>query len=180
MGGAEGEGLQVHARGDKGASLHYNRSMTFLRAAALIALAAVALYACASTPTNNASQPAATISVQPPTPPAPGDTAPSVGPRPPRSADPVPEPTFSPNGIKPPSPDGGCGCSPCEPIKSTDACQSDADCAPSAVCHAPACVAKSKAPVKAPGTMCTMNLVCRTTDVAKCACVDNVCALVGR
>ena len=72
------------------------------------------------------------------------------------------------------------GCGKFDPIKSTDACKKATDCAPSAECHAPACVAKAKAPVKAPGTMCTMNLVCRSADVGRCDCVDGVCALVGR
>lgn len=76
---------------------------------------------------------------------------------------------------------GGCACAPCEPIKSQDPCTSAADCAPSALCHAPACIAKAKAPV-APdgGVMCTMRLACKTVDVGRCDCVDGVCALVAK
>jgi hypothetical protein len=71
-------------------------------------------------------------------------------------------------------------CAPFAPVKSTDTCAADADCAPADVCHARSCASASKAPKRAPGTMCTMNLVCQSIDVGKCACVDKVCALVSR
>lgn len=72
-------------------------------------------------------------------------------------------------------------CAPTEPIKSTDPCKVSTDCAPSALCHAPSCVDKAKAPVPPDGgAVCTMSLVCRTTDVGKCDCVDGVCALVAK
>jgi len=81
-----------------------------------------------------------------------------------------------------PAPSGTklCGCSLCEPVFSDDACSSDADCAPSALCHAEACVAKSKAPQRTPGTACTEIMKCGTTDANSCGCVKGRCALAPR
>jgi hypothetical protein len=93
-----------------------------------------------------------------------------------------PDPAVTASVSKPgPVFDAGFGCAPSEPIKSTDPCKSSTDCAPSALCHARSCIDKTKAPV-APdgGVLCTMSLVCGTTDVGRCDCVDGVCALVGR
>ncbi len=79
-----------------------------------------------------------------------------------------------------PPADGGFSCAPTEPIKSTDPCKSSTDCAPSALCHAPLCIDKLKAPVPPDGgAVCTKSLMCRTTDVGRCDCVDGVCALVA-
>ena len=78
-------------------------------------------------------------------------------------------------------PDGRLNCAVKEPIKSADACNAAADCAPAALCHARACVATANAPKAPPGGVsCTMNLVCRSTDVGRCDCVDGVCALVAK
>ena len=82
------------------------------------------------------------------------------------------------NPEPPALPEGGFSCDKFAPIKSTDACKTSAECAPSAVCHARTCIAKSKAPQIKPRTMCTMELVCRSIDVGSCGCVDGVCALV--
>jgi hypothetical protein len=81
-----------------------------------------------------------------------------------------------------PAPSGAklCGCSLCEPVFSDDACSSDADCAPSALCHAEACVAKAKAPQRTPGTACTEIMKCATTDANACGCVKGKCALAPR
>ena len=66
------------------------------------------------------------------------------------------------------------------PIKSKDPCSVEGDCAPDSPCHARACVAASKAPVRPANTVCTMSLVCPSIDVGRCDCVDGVCALVSR
>ncbi len=70
-----------------------------------------------------------------------------------------------------------CGCSLCEPLPSDDACTTDADCAPSTPCHAAACVAKAKAEPRKPGTMCTQEMRCATSDANACGCVAGHCAL---
>lgn len=70
-----------------------------------------------------------------------------------------------------------CGCSLCEPLPSDDACTTDADCAPSTPCHATACVAKAKAEPRKPGTMCTQEMRCATSDANACGCVAGRCAL---
>ena len=97
-------------------------------------------------------------------------------------ADVTPAPSSEvPGAIVNPLADSGFSCAPTEPIKSTDPCKSSTDCAPSALCHAPQCIDKLKAPA-APdgGVLCTMNLVCKTADVGRCDCVDGVCALVAK
>jgi hypothetical protein len=73
-----------------------------------------------------------------------------------------------------------CGCALCEPVVSDDACATDADCAPDQPCHAPRCVAKSKATPRRPGQMCTMILACTTSDANACSCVKNRCTLHAR
>ncbi|WP_394836053.1 hypothetical protein LVJ94_03990 [Pendulispora rubella] len=70
-----------------------------------------------------------------------------------------------------------CGCSLCEPVVSEDACTTDADCAPSVPCHAPACVAKAKAVPRKPDTMCTMMMACTSADANSCGCLKGKCAL---
>jgi hypothetical protein len=70
-----------------------------------------------------------------------------------------------------------CGCALCEPLFSDDACASDADCAPSANCHADACVAKAKAPARPKNVMCTQILKCGSADANSCGCVQGKCAL---
>lgn len=64
------------------------------------------------------------------------------------------------------------------PVKSDDACSSDADCGPSEPCHAHACVAKAKAKPRTPDTMCTMKLDCASVDVNRCGCFEGRCALI--
>jgi hypothetical protein len=64
------------------------------------------------------------------------------------------------------------------PKKSGDACKTDADCGPSAPCHAPACVAKAKSPPKPPDLMCTMSFGCDTADANRCGCYEGSCALI--
>jgi hypothetical protein len=73
-----------------------------------------------------------------------------------------------------------CGCALCEPVVSEDACKTDADCAPDLPCHAPRCVAKSKAQPRRPGQMCTMLMACTTADANACSCVKNRCTLHAR
>ena len=71
-------------------------------------------------------------------------------------------------------------CGPFKPIKSGDLCKTASDCAPSSMCHARSCVAVAKAPVRDPRAMCTMQMVCPSTDNGRCDCVDGECALVSR
>lgn len=73
-----------------------------------------------------------------------------------------------------------CGCSLCEPVVSDDACKTADDCAPDAVCHARACIAKAKAPVRGPNTMCTEIMMCNSTDANACGCFQGKCALMPR
>lgn len=73
-----------------------------------------------------------------------------------------------------------CGCGLCEPLFSDDACGSDSDCAPSAACHADACIAKSKAPPRAANVMCTQMMKCGSADANACGCVHGKCALSPR
>jgi hypothetical protein len=70
------------------------------------------------------------------------------------------------------------GCKLPAPKKSDDACTTDADCAPSVPCHAPACVARAKAVPKTPDTICTMMLDCGSADVNRCGCLEGRCALI--
>ena len=67
-----------------------------------------------------------------------------------------------------------------EPVKSEDACSSDADCGPSEPCHAHACVAAAKAKPRTADVMCTEMMDCRSTDANDCRCLEGQCALVPR
>ena len=62
--------------------------------------------------------------------------------------------------------------------KSEDACKTDADCGPSAPCHAMACVAKAKSKPRTPDTMCTMMMSCDSADANRCGCYEGRCALI--
>jgi hypothetical protein len=73
-----------------------------------------------------------------------------------------------------------CGCQLCEPVFSDDACQSDGDCGPSAPCHADRCVGIAKAKPRQPGDMCTLVMMCTTTDANACGCLNGKCALYAR
>jgi hypothetical protein len=83
-------------------------------------------------------------------------------------------------GADPPRGPKTCGCALCEPVFSDDVCKTDDDCAPAAPCHATACVAKSKAPPRPSGIMCTQVMVCASTDANACGCVGGRCALHAR
>lgn len=143
----------------------------------LLVSAVMVTGACSNTPPSSPAQPATTIRlVSPPAAPSGSETS---GPAPSAEA-PSPAPAATAARPDAQSEERKCGCAPCEPIKSMDPCQTDADCAPSALCHATACVAVAKAPPRPAGpVMCTKNLVCNSTDVARCGCVDNLCALVA-
>lgn len=143
----------------------------------LLVSAVMVAGACSNTPPASPAQPATTIRLVSP----PAASSGSETSEPARSAD-VSSPDPATTAASPDAQSGEhkCGCAPCEPIKSLDPCQTDADCAPSALCHATACVAVAKAPPRPAGpVMCTKNLVCNSTDVARCGCVDNLCALVA-
>lgn len=118
-------------------------------------LAAVALGACSTDPPPPP--------VTPVTPAGPITTAP-IGP--------IPSP--APTMTVPPAP----MCRLPAPVKSDDACASDADCGPSEPCHARACVARQKSRPKGPDTMCTMKLDCASVDVNRCGCFEGRCALI--
>jgi hypothetical protein len=64
------------------------------------------------------------------------------------------------------------------PVKSDDACTTDADCGPSDPCHAHACVAKAKSKPKTPDTICTMVMDCASADVNRCGCFEGRCSLI--
>jgi hypothetical protein len=81
----------------------------------------------------------------------------------------------SPDGT-PPNPIRACHLPAAK--KSDDSCKSDADCGPSAPCHAPACVAKAKSKPRTPDIMCTMMLGCETADANRCGCFEGRCALI--
>ncbi len=66
------------------------------------------------------------------------------------------------------------------PVKSGDACKTDADCGVSDPCHAHACVAKAKSHPPDKATMCTRVMDCRSADANACGCLDGVCALYAR
>lgn len=66
------------------------------------------------------------------------------------------------------------------PVKSGDACKTDADCGVSDPCHAHACVAKAKSHPPDKSTMCTRMMDCRSADANACGCLDGVCALYAR
>ncbi|WP_394846487.1 hypothetical protein LZC95_03355 [Pendulispora brunnea] len=122
-------------------------------------LLALALAACAS---GSSSPPPATVDVPP---------AGSASSEAPATSAPAASGTASTSTPK------QCGCSLCEPVVSEDACSTDADCAPSVPCHAPACVAKAKAVPRKPDTMCTMMMACTSADSNTCGCLKGKCAL---
>jgi hypothetical protein len=64
------------------------------------------------------------------------------------------------------------------PVKSDDACTTDADCGPSDPCHAHACVAKAKSRPRAADTVCTQVMDCASTDANRCGCYEGRCALI--
>jgi hypothetical protein len=95
----------------------------------------------------------------------------------------APETTKTKSVEEPGAPFGGvlrCGCRLCEPVFSDDACQVDADCGPSAPCHADRCVGIAKAKPRQPGDMCTLQMLCMTTDANACGCLLGKCALYPR
>jgi hypothetical protein len=85
---------------------------------------------------------------------------------------PPPVPTAQPG----PAPSGSCKLP--APVKSDDACTTDADCGVSDPCHAKACVAKAKSHPRTPDTMCTMSIDCASADVNRCGCLEGKCALI--
>lgn len=92
-------------------------------------------------------------------------------------------PDPSPHHPAPPGPTASASasvgvCRLAAPIKSQDACSSDADCGPIEPCHAKECVAKARAKPAGPGTMCTEIFMCGTTDGNHCGCFEGRCALV--
>ncbi len=94
--------------------------------------------------------------------------------------DPVKKPPAAPDAGPTASGPKLCGCGLCEPLFSEDACANDADCAPSAACHADACIAKSKAPPRPANVMCTQMMKCSSADANACGCVQGRCALSPR
>lgn len=64
------------------------------------------------------------------------------------------------------------------PVKSDDACTTDADCGPSDPCHAHACVAKAKSKPRTAETICTEVMDCASTDANRCGCYEGRCALI--
>jgi hypothetical protein len=100
----------------------------------------------------------------------------------PDSPQPPPAPTSQPSSQPTAQPGTGPtavpGCKLPAPVKSGDACTTDADCGVSDPCHAKACVAKAKSHPKQPDTMCTMSLDCSSADVNRCGCLEGKCALI--
>lgn len=80
--------------------------------------------------------------------------------------------TSGAGGFTPPGP-----CRLPAPVRSTDACSTDADCGPSDPCHAHACVAREKARARAADTFCTELMDCASTDANRCGCVEGRCTL---
>lgn len=150
-----------------------NRSWSFAIAALLGAIA-LAVAACGPPPAEP-QQPDSHAAAGPPS------AAPTA------SAQPTAPPTASPvasNGPEPPSSSAPQGplqeCRLPAPLKSSDACKADADCAPSDPCHARACVAKAKANPPTPTTACTRLMDCSSVDANPCLCFEGACALVPR
>jgi hypothetical protein len=118
------------------------------------------------------------------------ETPPATAPVP--SASPASSDTPVVANTKPTAPDSGpsvsvigsgakvCGCALCDPLVSDDPCAKDDDCAPQTPCHAKSCVAKAKAQPRTPGTMCTQDLQCDSTDSNACSCVKGKCTLHAR
>ena len=73
-----------------------------------------------------------------------------------------------------------CGCGLCEPIVSQDRCSSDANCRPATPCHATACASLQHSVARTPGTMCTQEMQCATSDANTCGCVKGLCTLYKR
>ena len=96
------------------------------------------------------------------------------------TSDPVPAPSAQPDAGLAITGPKLCGCGLCDPLFSDDACTADADCAPSAYCHAEACVAKAKAPARPKNVMCTEIMKCGSADANGCGCVQGKCALFPR
>ena len=71
-------------------------------------------------------------------------------------------------------------CKLASPVKSTDACTTDADCGVSDPCHAHACVAKAKSHPPDKSTICTRLMDCNSADANTCGCLNGVCALYPR
>jgi hypothetical protein len=91
---------------------------------------------------------------------------------PPLPPNPPPAPTSSASSLPVPA------CRLPAPLKSEDACTTDADCGVSEPCHAHACVAKAKSRPRTPDTMCTMVMDCQSADVNRCGCFEGRCALI--
>ena len=110
------------------------------------------------------------VTVGDPPPTAPTASAP-IASGPGASASDVPLGRVPPSGNRP-------RCQLPAPKPSDDACQTDAECAPSEPCHAPACVAKSKVPPPAHPVMCTREMRCDSADANRCGCYQGHCALI--
>jgi hypothetical protein len=124
----------------------------------------LALFACNTpTPPPEPSPPQVVIA---PVPPGPEGT----------SAGPTSTTSLAPAPTALPSDPGDCKLP--APKKSGDPCKTDADCGPSAPCHAPACVAKAKSPPKPADLMCSMTFACETADANRCGCYEGSCALI--
>ena len=137
---------------------------TWLLAALLLAVPATVAVACLP-PTANG--PDASVTASPPD----ATAAPTSSPTTPVSS----EPTTAPgsDGEQPPF-----TCALPAPVKSQDACATDADCGPSDPCHARACVARSKSRPPDKSTICTQIMDCKSIDANPCVCFEGVCALV--
>ncbi|MBI4700656.1 MAG: hypothetical protein HY744_05750 [Deltaproteobacteria bacterium] len=128
------------------------------------------------TPAPLPTVPVAPVATAPPEPSAaaPPPTLPARAtlPEPPESE---PPPELPPGAGSPPL---GFRCQLRTPAVSEDPCRTDADCGPSAPCHAPACVARDKSRPPTPDTRCTMSYECHTADANRCGCYQGRCALV--
>jgi hypothetical protein len=148
-----------------------------MRALSSLAAAALALAACEPPPAPPRSSPTTTLSADGSPPPAAVTVTEVIG------ESPAPPPPVVPATPPPPAPTAPtagpklCGCALCDPIVSDDRCDADADCAPSTACHAPACVAKAKAPPRGAGMVCTEVMMCGTADANVCGCVKGKCTL---
>jgi hypothetical protein len=125
------------------------RKLTAPRLAACCAVLLWALAACSGSPS--------------PAPPAPAATS---------SATAVPTASGTAGPAHP------TGCRLPAPLKSDDACSTDADCGVSEPCHARACVARARSHPPTPDTMCTQMLQCGTADANRCGCLEGRCALI--
>src|SRR6185369_2059821 len=96
----------------------------------------------------------------------------------PDGPNPPPAPTSHPTAQPGTGPTAVPGCRLPAPVKSEDACRTDADCGVSEPCHAKACVAKAKSHPRQPDTACTLSLDCSSADVNKCGCFEGKCALI--